>query len=217
MPKAVEQLKSKWAIHVRTWMAANPSVTYKEALKLAKDSYKPARAAKVKTPPKPKEVKPKPAPKPKTERKTEHLQKWNIHVAEHRAQKPEISLKQALQEAKATYHQQPIPKAVPPRIKADIRAEEKKAREESERLLAEHEANLKRRRFEGRGRDKMAEVKEPVVEIVEVKEKPLIGLVQAEPAPKVVADVPRKPMKCGCGRRSCRCESRRCRDECCNF
>ena len=96
MPKPVAELKSKWAIHVRAWMQANPGVSYREALTLAKPSYqtktkpvsKPAKLVKAKA-----EPKPKPAPKVKAESKsksTAHLAPWQEHIAKFRKQNPEL-------------------------------------------------------------------------------------------------------------------------------
>ena len=118
MPKATSELKSPWAIHVRSYMESNPGVSYREAQKLAKPSYQSAAKSKkaapktvkakaaprVKAPPKPK--KPKVAPEAKVEKKeskTDHLQPWRAHIATYRAENPETSLKEVLKAAKTTY------------------------------------------------------------------------------------------------------------------
>lgn len=94
MPKPTGELKSKWAIHVRTWMESHPGVSYKDAQKQAKDSYqatkavKPAKVTKVKVAKVVKERVPS---------------VWIDHIKTYQAEHPEIKYGEAMRKAKVTY------------------------------------------------------------------------------------------------------------------
>ena len=91
---AKAELKSKWAIHVRAWMASHPNVSYKDAQKMAKDSYQTAKPAKAVKPIKVKAVKVSKERTPSP---------WIEHIQQYRTDHPEIKYGDAMREAKVTY------------------------------------------------------------------------------------------------------------------
>ena len=83
--------KTQWGKHVRAWMDTHPGVSYKDALKQAKDSYQGAKQGK---PVKPIKVKPM---------KERTISPWIEHIKSYHANHPALKFGDAMREAKVTY------------------------------------------------------------------------------------------------------------------
>ena len=200
-PKPIKKIKSAWGRHVRTWMLSNPGIGYREAQARAKASY---AGGKAKAPPRARAT-----PKAKPEA-VARLEPWRQHVVEHKSQNPNQSLKQVLQEAKVTYREKPVPapRVEPPKKKSwDEMTDSDRMEMGFTRAMIDQIQLDKARSSRQRGNG---------VSPLEPKPEPLPKLEhKAEPEQK--KEHMRGGSKCGCGRRSCHCDKRRCADSCCEY
>lgn len=81
--------RQAWLAHVKAYRAENPSLSWKEALEAARESYKGAET------------------KPRKENK------WLVHVMKVKAENPTVAFKEILKVAKTTYHTEEIAAPVP--------------------------------------------------------------------------------------------------------
>ena len=198
-PKPLDQIKSAWGRHVRTWMESHPGIKYKDAQQQAKASYAGAKAkapARARAPPKGKAPKPVPAPKPTVH---EVLQPWRVHLNAYREANPGTAMKTAMQEAKVTY-------------RTSGKSEQKETMQTFEEALRDAKAaHMRERRQEGKGKE--PEPKHEPKPRPKVEAEPAIVRPKVEPVAAVAAM--KGSGRCGCGRRTCKCDTRRCKDDCC--
>jgi len=92
----LEMSRQAWLAHVKAYRVENPSLSWREALDAARESYKGPEA------------------KPRKENK------WLVHVMAVKTENPTVSFKEVLKLAKTSYHTDSTVPPVPPTETVDM-------------------------------------------------------------------------------------------------